>query len=62
MNNRITEKDYIKAVRRANRMLELEMFGKQIRTRTALIKSKKTYTRKEKHKESFHLDLVGSEI
>ena len=44
---KITEQDYIVAVRKANRELEIAMFGKQVsmcKTRTH--KSKKVYDRK----------------
>lgn len=44
----ITEKDYIKAVRKADREREIEMHGKVISTRpTKTHKSKKTYSRKK---------------
>ena len=43
----ITEKDYIKAVRKADREREIEMHGKVISTRpTKTHKSKKAYSRK----------------
>lgn len=43
-----TEKDYIKAVRRANREDEIEYHGKQISLRpTKIEKSKKAYNRKK---------------
>lgn len=44
----ITEKDYIKAVRKADREREIEMHGKVISTRPAKThKSKKAYSRKK---------------
>ena len=44
---RITEKDYILAVKKANREIEIAMFGKQISMRGAVThKSKKIYDRK----------------
>lgn len=44
----ITEKDYIKAVRKADREREIEMHGKVISTRpTKTHKSKKAYSRKK---------------
>lgn len=51
----ITEKDYIKAVRKADREQEIEMYGKVISTRpTKAHKSKKTYDRaKEKNHKNF---------
>lgn len=43
---RITEQDYICATKRANRELEIAMFGKQISTRASRPhKSKKVYDR-----------------
>ena len=44
---KITEKDYIKAVRRSERETEIEYYGKQVSMRpTKISKSKKTYSRK----------------
>lgn len=44
----ITEKDYIKAVKKADREREIEMHGKVISTRpTKTHKSKKAYDRKK---------------
>ena len=44
----IIEKDYIKAVRKADREREIEMHGKVISTRpTKTHKSKKAYSRKK---------------
>lgn len=48
---KLTEKDYIKAMRKASRELEIELFGKQLR-RNKLHKSKKIYSRKLKHKNN----------
>lgn len=44
---KITEQDYIKAMRKANRELEIELHGKQCSLRKATFKSKKTYNRQE---------------
>lgn len=51
----ITEKDYIKAVKKADREQEIEMHGKVISTRpTKAHKSKKAYDRaKEKKHKNF---------
>ena len=51
----ITEKDYIKAVRKADREREIEMYGKVISTRPSNThKSKKSYDRaKEKNRKNF---------
>ena len=51
----ITEKDYIKAVRKADREQEIEMHGKVISTRpTKAHNSKKAYDRsKEKNHKNF---------
>ena len=44
--NKITEEDYIKGVKKANRELEIAMFGKQVSMRGAVShKSKKDYNR-----------------
>ena len=50
----ITEKDYIKAVKKADREREIELHGKVISTRpTKTHKSKKEYNRaKEKNKRN----------
>ena len=50
----ITEKDYIKAVRKADREREIELHGKVISTRpTKTHKSKKAYDRaKEKNRKN----------
>lgn len=43
---RITEQDYVNAMRKANRELEIAMFGKQVTMRGGVKhKSKKTYDR-----------------
>lgn len=45
---RITEKDYITAMKRANRELEIALFGKQVSMRGGVKhKSKKAYDRKK---------------
>lgn len=45
---RITEKDYINAVKKADRELEIAMHGKQISMRGSVMhKSKKVYDRKK---------------
>ena len=51
----ITEKDYIKAVRKADREREIEMYGKVISMRPPKThKSKKAYDRaKEKNRKNF---------
>lgn len=43
---KITEKDYVNAMKKANRELEIAMFGKQVSMRGGVKhKSKKTYDR-----------------
>ena len=51
----ITEKDYIKAVRKADREREIEMYGKVISIKPSKIhKSKTAYDRaKEKNRKNF---------
>ena len=51
----ITEQDYIKAIRKADREREIEMYGKVISTRPSKThKSKKSYDRaKEKNRKNF---------
>jgi hypothetical protein len=45
---KITEQDYVTAMRRANRELEIELHGKQVSMRGGRIhKSKKQYNRRE---------------
>ena len=47
----ITEQDYIKGVKRANRELEIALFGKQVSMRgTISHKSKKDYNRQQAKK------------
>ena len=47
----ITEKDYINGVKKANRELEIAMFGKQVSMRgTICHKSKKNYNRQQAKK------------
>ena len=49
--NKITEQDYITAIKKANREMEIALFGKQVsmcKTRTH--KSKKVYDRKKNKK------------
>jgi hypothetical protein len=44
----ITEQDYIKGVKKANRELEIALFGKQVSMRGAVShKSKKDYNRQQ---------------
>ena len=44
----ITEKDYVKGVKKANRELEIALFGKQVSMRGAIShKSKKDYNRQK---------------
>lgn len=51
---KITEKDYILAVKKANRELEIAMFGKQVSMRGAVThKSKKAYNRKRMKRVDF---------
>ncbi|MFI3262628.1 MAG: hypothetical protein R3Y26_06945 [Rikenellaceae bacterium] len=42
---KITEKDYLRAHRKASREAEISTFGKQVSHRTKVQKSKKTYDR-----------------
>ena len=50
---RITEKDYILAVKKANREIEIAMFGKQVSMRGAVThKSKKVYDRNRMKRET----------
>lgn len=49
---KITERDFMKANRKASRDEEIEAHGKPL-NHTNYFKSKKTYNRKEKHKKSF---------
>lgn len=48
---KITEKDYVNAMKKANRELEIAMFGKQVSmSKTSAHKSKKVYDRKKNKK------------
>ena len=48
---KITEQDYVIATRKANRELEIAMFGKQVSMcKTCTHKSKKVYDRKKNKK------------
>jgi hypothetical protein len=44
---RVTEKDYIKAVRRASREAEIEAHGKPVAARLHIQRSKRAYNRKK---------------
>ena len=45
---KITEQDYVKGVKKANRELEIALFGKQVSMRGAIShKSKKDYNRQK---------------
>ena len=48
--------DVIKAVRRGNREAEMDLFGPGFRSHRSVHKSKKTYTRKAKHKGYYEND------
>ena len=50
MKYTITEKDYIKANRKASREEEIGLYGKQIHNRTIIQKSKKVYNRQRDKK------------
>lgn len=47
--------DYIKAIKKGNREAEHELFGPGFHAINKIHKSKKTYTRKVKHKTSNNL-------
>lgn len=47
--NKITLDDYIKAVKKGNREAEMELLGPGFHSNTKIHKSKKLYSRKEKH-------------
>ena len=47
----ITLDDYIKAMKKGNREAEMELLGPGFHSNTKIHKSKKIYTRKEKHKK-----------
>jgi hypothetical protein len=49
---KIGEKDFMKANRKASREEEIERHGKPVRM-GGLHKSKKTYSRKDKHRQEF---------
>jgi len=52
---KITEKDYVNAMRKANRELEIAMFGKQVSMRGGVKhKSKKAYDRKKFKRETIN--------
>lgn len=46
----IGQEDFLLANRKASREEEISLHGKQIRFRPTLFKSKKKYSRKQKHK------------
>ena len=48
--------DIIKAVRRGNREAEQDLFGPGFRSNRSVHKSKKTYSRKAKHKGNLEID------
>lgn len=49
---KITEQDYVNAMRKANRELEIALFGKQVSmSKTRTHKSKKVYDRKKFKRE-----------
>lgn len=50
MKNKITEKDYINAVKKADREREIELFGKQISTRPTRIHNPKIIYKRQKYK------------
>ncbi len=47
----ITLEDYIKANRKGNREAEMDLLGPGFHSKNKIHKSKKNYTRKEKHKD-----------
>lgn len=49
---KITDRDFIKANRRASREEEIEKHGKPVKI-GGVHKSKKVYTRKDKHKQEY---------
>lgn len=52
---KITEQDYVTAMRRANRELEIALFGKQVSMcKTHTHKSKKVYDRKKFKRETIN--------
>ena len=50
---RITERDYIKAQRRASRLEEIEAHGKPVSFRPVVVRSKKVYDRKRVKRKDF---------
>lgn len=50
IKTRITETDYIVAQRRARRIIEIEMFGKQISNRSVVHSTHKMYNRQDNKK------------
>ena len=48
--------DIIKAVRRGNREAEQDLFGPGFQSHRSVHKSKKTYSRKAKHKRNQEID------
>lgn len=50
------EKDYVKAMRRASRLEEIERHGRQVEGRSQVFKSKKKYTRKSKYSACLDYD------
>lgn len=52
---KITEQDYVTAMKRANRELEIALFGKQVSmSKTRTHKSKKVYDRKKFKRETIN--------
>lgn len=49
--NKITEQDYIKINRALSRVEEMETLGPGFHSKNKIHKSKKTYSRKDKHKK-----------
>ena len=49
----ITEEDYVKAMKKANRELEIELHGKQCSLRPSYYRSKKDYNRREGKRITF---------
>ena len=56
---KITTMDAIKAMRRGGREAEQELLGPGFHSRNKVHKSKKTYTRKAKHKQDEKQDVWG---
>lgn len=50
--DKITEQDYIKINKALARKEEMELLGPGFHSKTQVHKSKKTYSRKDKHKKS----------